>query len=416
MAQKICPYTKEQLQNIDQKFSTPFHLYDEKILNTRCKNLNEAFNGFKGFKEFFAVKTTPTPALMRRMHKNHGFGMDCSSLGELILCEKIGITGEEIMFTSNNTSDEEFRKASELKAIINLDDISLIDHLDNAVKTFPELICFRINPGGQKDGNVIIGSPLEAKYGLTLDQIIPAYKKAKDLGAKRFGLHTMVASNELSSEYFPETVQILIDQLKKLKAELDIEIEFINIGGGFGVDYKPEDSKLDIKKIATGIEKIFSSLEKENIKIPNLYMENGRWITAPAGFLVTKVRSHKNIYRKYVGVDACMADLMRPGMYGAYHHISVPGKEDAKKQVVDVVGSLCENNDKFAIQREIPVTEKGDLVVIHDAGGHGRSMGFNYNAKLRTQEILFTEQGETIQIRRKETLDDYFATIEDFMD
>lgn len=404
-------------EKIAKKFGTPFHLYDEKILNQRCSHLTDTFSKFYGFKEFFAVKTTPTPALMKIMHEMHGFGMDCSSLGELLLCEKMGITGEDIMFTSNNTSREEFIKAVEMKVIINLDDISLIDHLIEAVgeKKFPELLCFRINPGKVTHGNTIIGNPAEAKYGLTLDQIIPAYKRLQDLGVKRFGLHTMVASNEINAEQFPETVEILITQVIRLQEELGIDIEFIDIGGGFGVNYKPEESPLDIEKISISIEKIFSTLDEKNISYPKLFMEHGRWIMAPTGVLVTKVNSHKNIYRKYVGVDACMADLMRPGMYGSYHHITVPAREGDEREVVDVVGSLCENNDKFAIQREIPVTQRGDLVVIHDAGGHGRSMGFNYNAKLRSQEILLQENGEAQLIRRKETYEDYFATIENFI-
>ncbi len=421
MAHTKLPYSAEQLEEISGKFSTPFHLYDEKILNERCSHLTKTFQKFSGFKEFFAVKGTPTPALMKIMHEKHNFGMDCSSLGELLLCEKIGITGKEIMFTSNNTQEKEFVKALQMNANINLDDVSMIDHLLEAIENnseisgveFPELLCFRINPGDLKHGNDIIGVPTEAKYGITLEQLVPAYKRAKDLGAKEFGMHTMVASNEINAEYFCETIEILVDQIITLKEELDIDLKFLNIGGGFGVDYNPEDQPLDISIVANHIEKIFQTLDKKGIARPDLYMEHARYITAPTGFLVTRVNSFKDIYRKYVGVDACMADLMRPGIYGSYHQISVPAREGGETEVVDLVGSLCENNDKFAIQRELPKTQRGDLVVIHYAGCHGHAMGFNYNAKLRSPEILLQENGEAKMIRRGETYEDYFATVED---
>lgn len=420
MNQKILPFSLETLEKISDRFGTPFHLYDEKTLHQRCTHLTKTFEKFYGFKEFFAVKGTPTPALLHIMHQKHNFGMDCSSLGELLLCEKIGIKGDEIMFTSNNTTQEEFIKALEMKVRINLDDISMLEHLQEAVEnsgqSFPESLCFRINPGDLKHGNEIIGIPTEAKYGITIEQLIPAYQKAQSLGVKHFGMHTMVASNEINAEYFSETIELLVDQIIQLKTQLNIDLDFLNIGGGFGVNYRPEEKELDISSIAKNIEKIFHTLDLKKISRPKLFMEHARWITAPAGFLVTKVSSHKDIYRKYVGVDACMADLMRPGMYGAYHHISVPGGGKRETETVDVVGSLCENNDKFAIQREIPMTKRGDLVVIHDAGCHGRSMGFNYNAKLRTQEILLRENQEAVLIRRKETYEDYFATLEGFMD
>jgi len=294
-------------------------------------------------------------------------------------------------------------------------------------KKFPELLCFRINPGDLKHGNEFIGIPSEAKYGITLAQTLSAYKRAQELGVKRFGMHTMVASNEINAEYFCETIEILVDQIVNLKQELNIDLEFLNIGGGFGVNYHPDDAPLDIDVIAEHIEKIFSTLDAKGIARPKLYMEHARWITAATDFLVTTVSSHKDIYRKYVGVDACMADLMRPGMYGAYHHITVvpssqnpeisgENSRDEETEIVDVVGSLCENNDKFAIQRELPVTKRGDLIVIHDAGCHGHAMGFNYNAKLRSAELLLQEDGTVKMIRRAEKYSDYFATIEDFIE
>jgi len=401
----------EKLEEIAQKFGTPFHLYDEKTISGRVEKFKSAFSKFPGFREFFAVKATPTPAILK-IFSDAGFGMDCSSLTELILCEKCGISGEKIMFSSNGTKIEEFQKAVELGAIVNLDDISLVDHLVEAVGTakFPELICFRFNPGVAKSGNSIIGNPVEAKYGITPEQILPAYEKCKKLGAKRFGIHAMVASNERDEDYFVETAGILAEQVLRLR-EAGFELEFMNIGGGFGIPYEPGQSELDLEKISDGISGVliekFGSVESA----PKLFTECGRWFTGPAGWLVSRVNSKKEIYKKYIVLDSCMADLMRPALYGAYHRISVPARENGDREIVDVVGSLCENNDKFAIDREIPKTEIGDLVVIHDAGAHGRAMGFNYNGKLRTQEILLRANGIPELIRRKEAVDDYFSTL-----
>ncbi len=408
MNKKALPCNSEKLKAIVAEYGTPFHLYSETEILARVRRLQSAFGNFPSFKEFFAVKATPTPALMKLLHRE-GCGMDASSLSELLLCEKIGITGEDIMFSSNGTKPEEFRYADKLGVIINLDDIFFIKSLKESVETFPELISFRINPGGKKTGNAIIGDPVEAKFGITLDQVIPAYRQAREAGATRFGIHAMTGSNMLDEAYFPETVRLLAEIVLELKKELGIEIEFMNIGGGFGIPYRPEEDELDIEMVAGGIEKVFAEIFEDSA--PKLFMENGRWITGPAGWLVAEAISRKEIYKNYVALDACMADLMRPGMYNAYHHISVPGKEDLQEELVDVTGSLCENNDKFCIDRKLPKIEAGDLVVIHDAGAHGRAMGFNYNGKLRTQEILLKSDGSTELIRRKETFEDYISTL-----
>jgi diaminopimelate decarboxylase len=314
------------------------------------------------------------------------------------------------MFTSNNTTDEEFDLAfSNCGSIINLDDISLIDKLPK----MPELICFRYNPGPDRTGNAIIGNPVEAKYGLSTEQFVPAYKKAKEAGAKRFGLHAMVASNELNEDYIIETARMLLTQIEKIGKELDIEFEFINIGGGMGIPYKPEDKPMDLEKMGKEITALIKDFAQSNSYEPALHMESGRYMTGPHGVLATKVVNRKSIYREYVGVDASMSALMRPGIYGAYHHIEIPGKEgdDIKKEIIDVTGSLCENIDKFAVQRELPVLEEGDIVVIEDTGAHGHAMGFAYNGRLRPMELLLTEDDNVKMIRREETNEDYFATL-----
>lgn len=332
------------------------------------------------------------------------------------MSEKVGIVGENIMFTSNETPAAEYKKAKELGAIINLDDITHIDFLEEYVG-LPELLSFRYNPGPLREGNVIIGSPEEAKYGFTKDQLFEGYKKIKNRGVKRFGIHTMVASNELDPEYFVETVNMLVDLVSEISSEVGIKFEFINMGGGIGIPYKPEQNPVDLEYVADEVKKIYDKkvvgTELEPLK---LYMENGRMITGPYGYLVSKVIHRKNIYKNYIGLDASMANLMRPGIYGAYHHITVLGKENAPKDhVYDVVGSLCENNDKFAIDRKLPKIDIGDLIVIHDTGAHGHAMGFNYNGKLRSKELLLKPDGSVKQIRREETIDDYFATL-DFSD
>ena len=416
MAEKYFPLDKKKLDELTSRFPTPFYLYDERGIRESARRLKKAFGILPGFTEFFAVKGLPNPFILKIL-ADEGFGTDCSSLPELILSERSGISGERIMFTSNQTPAAEYEYAYKQGAIINLDDITHIDYLHGALKTFPELISFRYNPGPLREGNAIIGKPEEAKYGLTKAQLFDAYKKAADLGAKRFGLHTMIASNELSNEYFVETGRMLYDLCVELKQALGIDMEFINIGGGMGIPYKKEQKAVDYEFIAQGIKSAYESRIKENPlfagKEIRLYMECARVITGPYGYLITKAIHEKHIYRDYIGTDACMADLMRPGMYGAYHEVQVSGKEQAQAdRVYDIVGSLCENCDKFAVQRAMPEIKVGDTLIIFDAGAHGRAMGFNYNGKLRCAELLLRPDGSVIQIRRKETIDDYFATLD----
>lgn len=411
MSEKKLPFTKSQVEEIIKKYPTPFHIYDEKGIRENAKRLKKAFEWNKGFKEYFAVKATPNPHILKVL-KSENFGGDCSSLAELVLCEKVGITGENIMFTSNETPAKEYSKAKELGAIINLDDISHVKFVEQACG-LPELICFRYNPGPLKEGNAIIGTPEEAKYGFTREQLFEGYKICKEKGIKRFGLHTMVASNELNPDYFVDTVDMLINLVIEISKALDIKFEFINMGGGIGIPYRPDQKPVDLEYVGNKIKSLFETkLYNTNHKDLKLYMENGRMITGPYGYLVTRAVHEKDIYKKYIGVDACMANLMRPGMYGAYHHITVLGKENAaQEKVYDVVGSLCENNDKFAIDRKLPQIERGDIIVIHDSGAHGHAMGFNYNGKLRSAELLLKETGDVELIRRAETLEDLFATL-----
>lgn len=412
MTKKLLPFTKEFIEKIINNYPTPFHIYDERGIRNTAKRLNRAFSWNNGFKEFFAVKALPNPYILKLL-KEENFGTDCSSLPELILSEKVGIIGENIMFTSNDTPYNEFKKAFDLKAIINLDDITHIEILER-VAGIPEIISFRYNPGPARTGNAIIGKPEESKYGLTKEQIFQAYKRMKEKNVKRFGIHTMIASNELNPDYFVETANMLIDLIIEIYKELQITFEFINIGGGIGIPYKPEDTEVDIEYISEKIKEIYNKKIKNSPLEPvKIYMENGRYITGPHGYLVTTVIHKKNIYRNYIGVDANMAHLMRPAIYGAYHHITVLGKENAPlDHIYDIVGSLCENNDKFAINRKFPKIEIGDILVIHDTGAHGHAMGFNYNGKLRCAELLLKENGEVQLIRRAETVDDYFATLD----
>ena len=408
MSEKKCPLNREQLEELTQKFPTPFHLYDEAAIRANACALKAAFAWNPGFKEYFAVKAAPNPYLMKIL-KAEGFGADCSSLPELMLSESVGISGDEIIFTSNDTPAHEFVKAVELGAIINLDDISHIETLEKCAG-IPELVCFRYNPGALKGGNAIIGHPEEAKYGFTREQLFEGYRMLRDKGVKRFGLHTMVASNELDAKYFIETAHILFDLVAELSVELDIEFEFVNIGGGIGIPYKPEEEAVDLVAVGEGIRALY---EKAGFTSLDVRMECGRMITGPYGWLVSRVLHKKNTYKQFVGLDSCMTDLMRPALYGAYHHITVPGKENLPHDFVcDVTGSLCENNDKFAIDRALPELEIGDLVVIHDTGAHGHAMGFNYNGKLRSAELLLRENGEVTPIRRAETVEDYFATLD----
>ncbi len=412
MRSKSLPFSKEQIEQIIEKYPTPFHIYDEKAIVQYARYFNESFSWNEGFKEYYAIKAAPNPYLMKIL-RNQGFGIDCSSMAELLIAEKLGMRGEEIMFTSNDTPAEEYQKARELGAIINLDDISHIDFLEE-VAGLPELICFRYNPGPLKGGNVIIGNPEDSKYGFTREQLFEGYKKAKEKGVKRFGLHTMVASNELDADYFVETADIVFDLVVELSRELDIQFEFVNLGGGIGIPYKSEHKPVDLKKVSKGIKELYKKMIETNGLAPlKIFFESGRAITGPYGYLISKVLHLKETYKKYAGLDSCMANLMRPALYGAYHHITILGKEDqAATHIYDVTGSLCENNDKFAINRMLPKIERGDIVVIHDAGAHGHSMGFNYNGKLRSAELLLRENGSVDLIRRAETYNDYFATLD----
>ena len=416
MNNRKIPFDKAKLEEIAAKWPTPFHIYDAKAIRENAKRLKKAFSWNKGFREYFAVKAAPNPHLMKLL-KEFDFGSDCSSMAELVLSEKVGNVGESIMFTSNDTPAEEFRKAWELGAIVNFDDVSHIPFFFESVGAADfskSLFCCRYNPGPLKGGNAIIGKPEEAKYGFTREQLFDGYAQLKAAGVTRFGIHTMVASNELDPEYIIDTAKMLFTLVGELHDGLGIDFEFVNIGGGVGIPYRPDQKAMDLSVVGTGIEKGYRELiEGRGLKPLKLFMECGRCITGPYGYLVARVRHIKKTYRLYAGLDACMSNLMRPALYGAYHEIVVPGKEDSGDTTVyDVTGSLCENNDKFAIQRVLPVLERGDLVVICDAGAHGHAMGFQYNGKLRSAELLLESDGSVREIRRAETLDDYFATLD----
>ncbi|HLC87931.1 MAG TPA: diaminopimelate decarboxylase [Patescibacteria group bacterium] len=408
------PFDKSKIEEIIKTYPTPFHIYDEAAIRENAKNFYQAFSWMKDFKNYFAVKACPNPYILKIL-KEEGMGVDCSSLAELVMSEKVGFKGEEIMFSSNDTAYKEFKKAYELGAIINLDDITHINILEKTAG-IPEIICFRYNPGPLREykGNVMIGHPEDAKYGLTKEQLFEAYKIMKEKGVKRFGLHTMVATNETDRNAFVETAKMLFELVVEISKEVGIRFEFVNLGGGVGIPYRPEQGPIDLDFVSKEIEKLYQELVVKNGLAPlKIVLECGRVITGPYGYLVTTAIHTKDTYKKYIGVDACMANLMRPGMYGAYHHETVLGKEDAPQtETYDVVGSLCENNDKFAIDRKLPKIEIGDIIVIHDTGAHGYSMGFNYNGKLRSAELLLKPDGFVEHIRRAETLDDYFATLD----
>ncbi len=412
MNKDTLPFTLGHLKKIARQYPTPFYLYDESGIRETARRLKAAFAWNQGFKEYFAVKATPNPHLLKIL-KSEGFGADCSSLPELLLAKQAGITGEEIMFTSNNTPAAEFQKAAELGAIINLDDIGHLPYLEEHVG-LPPVLSFRYNPGALKKGNAIIGRPQESKFGVTRQQLFASYKMARNKGVSRFGAHTMVASNELNPAYFIETAEILFQLIVEISREVGISFEFANLGGGIGIPYQPKEQAVDLQQVGRGIQKAYQDIIQAN-KLPplKLFMENGRLLTGPHGYLITRVQHVKRSYKTFIGVDANMANLMRPALYGAYHHITAPGKADldAPKVLVDVAGSLCENSDKFAINRPLPPLEPGDLLVIHDVGAHGHSMGFNYNGKLRSAELLLQENGSVRQIRRAETVEDYFATL-----
>jgi diaminopimelate decarboxylase len=412
MSDKTLPFTKASLSPILREVPTPFHIYDEAAIRKNAQNFYKAFSWVPGgFKNYYAVKALPNPHILDII-KEEGMGADCSSYGELVLSEAVGFQGEDIMFTSNDTPAYEYQKAKDLGAVINLDDITHIDFLEKEVG-LPELLCFRFNPGPLKGGNAIIGSPEDAKYGFTAEQVLEGYRKAKQKGVSRFALHTMVASNELNVDYFVETARILFELAAKVIKEIGLDLDFINLGGGIGIPYKPEDNAPDLFAMSEGIKKAYDELIRPTGNTPKIVMECGRMVTGPYGYLVSKVLHKKSIYKDYVGLDSSMANLMRPGMYGAYHHVTVLDKETAPaSQTVDVTGSLCENNDKFAIDRTLPEIDIDDIVVIHDTGAHGHSMGFNYNAKLRSSEVLLKADGGFKVIRRAETLDDYFATLD----
>jgi len=411
MSEKRLPLDAKSLFALAQELPTPFHLYDEKAIREHARAFKRAFAWVPDFKNYYAVKACPNPHVLSIM-KEEGFGADCSSLPELELARSVGIVGEDIMFTSNDTPDEEFKAAYDLEAVINLDDVTHIDALLRSAR-MPELISFRYNPGPDRTGNAIIGNPVEAKYGVTTDQLAGCYRRARDLGATRFALHTMVASNELDGTYIVETARMLFSQAIRLYRELGIRLEFVNMGGGIGIPYRPDQEPMDLTWVSSEIEKLYRSMIiPAGLDPLRIVFECGRMVTGPFGYLVSRVRHVTEKYKKYVGLDASMANLMRPALYGAYHHITVVGKEvDADAQVYDVTGSLCENNDKFAIDRRLPKVEPGDVVVIHDAGAHGHAMGFNYNAKLRSAEYLLQEDGSVRMIRRAETMDDLFATL-----
>ena len=396
------------LPAIAAHFGTPFHIYDEAGIRETGRQLKAAFADIPVFLEYYAVKALPNPSVLALM-RDMGFGFDCSSTTELMLARSLGAAGNDIMFTSNNTSPEDFQAAAaDGGCILNLDDITLIDK----VPTMPELICFRYNPGSRRRGNDIIGKPEEAKYGVSHDQIIDAYRQAKARGAKRFGLHTMLASNELHYTYMVQTAAMLLELVETISAELGISFEFINIGGGLGIPYLPDIEPLNIEAMGEEITALFVDFKDRHGYCPALMMESGRFMTGPHGVLVVRAINRKDIYRTYIGVDACMSALMRPALYGAYHHIEVLGKEGSgATETVDVVGSLCENNDKFAVQRTLPKIADGDILIIQDTGAHGHAMGFNYNGKMRPQELLLRQDGSVALIRREEQPEDYFATL-----
>ena len=402
--------TKEQLDEITAKFPTPYHLYDEKGIRDNAKAVKEAFAWNKGYREYFAVKACPNPTLIQIM-KEYGCGCDCSSMTELMLSKAMGCKGADIMFSSNATPAEEYQYAAKLGAIINLDDITHIDFLEKAIGYIPETISCRYNPGGLfKISNDIMDNPGDAKYGMTTEQLFEAFKILKAKGAKKFGIHAFLASNTVTNEYYPMLAKVLFEVAVKL------EKEFINLSGGVGIPYKPDQEPNDIRVIGEGVRKVY-----EEVLVPAgmgdvaLYTEMGRFMTGPYGCLVTKAIHEKHTYKEYIGCDACAVNLMRPAMYGAYHHITVMGKEDQPcDHKYDITGSLCENNDKFAIDRMLPKIDMGDYLVIHDTGAHGYAMGYNYNGKLKSAEILLKEDGSFEMIRRAETPRDYFATLDCF--
>lgn len=408
--------TNEQLKEIVKEYPTPFHLYDEKGIRDNAKALREAFSWNKGFKEYFAIKATPNPFLLQIL-KEFDCGCDCSSMTELMMAKALSFEGEDIMFSSNSTPVEEFIYADKIGAIINLDDFTHIDFLEKSIGHIPETICCRFNPGGLfKISNSIMDNPGDAKYGFTKEQLIHGFKILKEKGVKYFGIHAFLASNTVTNEYYPALAKILFELAVEVKEQTGADIRFINLSGGIGIPYKPEQEPNDIHTIGEGVRKVFEEvLVPVGMEDVALYTELGRFMTGPYGCLVTTAIHEKHIYKEYIGCDACAVDLMRPAMYGAYHHITVMGKENnVCDHKYDVTGALCENNDKFAIDRMLPEIEIGDLLVLHDTGAHGFSMGYSYNGKLKSAEVLLKEDGTTQLIRRAETPKDYFSTFDCF--
>ena len=408
--------TLEQLQEITKTYPTPFHLYDEKGIRENAKALKEAFSWNRGYKEYFAVKATPNPFLINIL-REYGCGCDCSSMTELMLSNEIGVKGDDIMFSSNDTPAEEFAYAAKIGAIINLDDYTHIDFLEKTLGYIPETISCRFNPGGIfQISNDIMDNPGDAKYGMTEEQLFDAYRVLQQKGAKHFGIHAFLASNTVTNDYYPMLAKVLFELAVRLKKETGADIRFINLSGGVGIPYRPDQEPNDIRVIGEGVRKVY-----EEVMVPAgmddvaIYTELGRFMMGPYGCLVTKAIHEKHTYKEYIGVDACAVNLMRPAMYGAYHHITVMGKENEPcDHIYDVTGSLCENNDKFAIDRPLPKIDMGDYLVIHDTGAHGFAMGYNYNGKLKSAEILLKEDGSAQLIRRAETPKDYFATFDCF--
>ncbi|MBQ1501648.1 MAG: diaminopimelate decarboxylase [Firmicutes bacterium] len=410
---KTIPISNDRIHEIAEEYGTPFHLYDEAAIRVNAQRFLKAFAWAPRFKEYFAVKALPNPYILEIL-KDEGCGADCSSLPELYLADAVGLSGTDVCFTSNDTPISEYKKALEMGAILNLDDISHIEFLEKN-DCMPELISFRYNPGPlRKGGNEIIGYPEEAKYGLMGQQLFEAIAICRDMGIMRFGIHTMIVSNELNVDYLADTATMMFNLAAKIKKIMGISVEFINLGGGIGIPYRPEDSPVDLQVLGAKIQAAYDEIMRPaGLTDVALCMESGRMMTGPYGYLVAKAIHYKETYKNYIGLDACMADLMRPAIYGAYHHISVVGKfAQPCDHMYDITGSLCENNDKFAVDRMCPRIDIGDLLVIHDTGAHGYAMGFNYNGKLRSKELLLKPDGSVKLIRRAETLADYFATVD----
>ena len=406
--------SRDKLAEITAQFPTPFHLYDEKGVRERARALHKAFSWNPGFKEYFAVKATPNPAILKIL-KEEGCGVDCASYVELLMSQKLGFAGQDIMFSSNNTPAEEFQFARDLGATINLDAYEDVAFLKESAG-IPKIISCRYNPGGVFElGTSIMDNPEEAKFGMTKDQLIQAFKELKELGAEKFGIHALLASNTVSNDYYPELARQLFELAVEVVAETGVELDFINLSGGVGINYQPEGEENDIAIIGQGVRQAYEAiLTPAGLGQVKIYTELGRFMLAPYGLLVTKVTHKKQTYRTYLGVDASAVNLLRPAMYGSYHHITNMDRPDGETEIVDVVGSLCENNDKFAINRPLPVSQIGDTLVIHDTGAHGFSMGYQYNAKLRSSEILLEQDDNVRMIRRAEKPEDYFATLYGF--